>query len=162
MPVNLTPEDKVDYYDSAKEISLEDDRVETDIHINGWGKKLRIRALSFAQMELINKKATNKETGNLDHAEWVYNTLQQGIVRPLFTYNSAKELADNNGSIVRELADEIWNLGRISKKMWDAYILEQKRLTAVETSGNPNGDETDELSEDTEDDTNESGEFRSE
>lgn len=159
MPVNLTPEDAIDYFESAKEVSLEDDRIETDIHISGWAKKMRIRALSFAQMELINKKATHKETGNLDHAEWVYNTIQQGVVRPLFTYNSARELADNNGAFVRELADEIWNLGRISKRMWDAYILEQKRLAAIESSGNPNGDHTD---DETEDDTDDSSEFQSE
>lgn len=162
MPVNLTPEDKIDYFDSAKEVSLEDDRIETDIHVSGWGKKMRIRALSFAQMELINKKATHKETGNLDHAEWVYHTIQQGVVRPLFTYNSARELADNNGAFVRELADEIWNLGRISKRMWDTYILEQKRLAAVEESGNPDGDHTDELSEDESDTTDSSTEFQSE
>lgn len=148
MTVTLTPEEKVEYFDTAKEVSLEDDRIETDILVQGWGKKMRIRALSFAQMEQINKKATHKETGALDHAEWVYNTIKEGVVRPLFTYNSAKELADNNGSFVRELADEIWNLGRISKRMWDAYILEQKRLAAVENSGNPNGDHTDEESTD--------------
>jgi hypothetical protein len=140
MPVNLTPKDEIDYFDNAKEVSLEDDRVETDIHISGWGKKMRIRALSFAQMEIINKKSTD-DKGKLDHAEWVYNTIQQGVVRPLFTINSARELADNSGEFVRELADEIWNLGRISKRMWDAYILEQKRLAEVENTGNPDADE---------------------
>lgn len=140
MSVNLTPKEELEYFESAKEVSLEDDRVETDIHISGWGKKMRIRALSFAQMELINKKAT-KPDGNLDHAEWVYNTIKEAVVRPMFTYNSARELADNNGEFVRELADEIWNLGRISKKMWDAYILEQKRLAELEKTGNPDADE---------------------
>lgn len=141
MGVDLTPKDSIDYFDNAKEITLEDDRIETDIHISGWGRKLRVRALSFAQMELINKKSTDPKTGNLDHAEWAYNTISQGVVRPLFKYNDAKELADNNGEFVRELADEIWNLGRISKKMWDAYLLEQKRNAAIEESGNPDADE---------------------
>lgn len=140
MSVNLTPKEDVDYFDSAKEILLEDDRIETDIHVQGWGKKLRIRALSFGQMELINKKSTNKD-GVLDHAEWVYNTIQHGVTRPAFTYNSAKELCDNNGEFVRELADEIWQLGRISKRMWDTYILEQKRLAEIEKTGNPDADE---------------------
>lgn len=158
MAVNLTPKEELEYFNNAHEVTLEDDRIETDIHVQGWGKKMRIRALSFAQMETINKKATDKKTGNLDHAEWVYNTIKEGVIRPLFTYNSAKELADNNGEFVRELADEIWNLGRISKRMWDAYILEQKRLSDIEKSGNPdadkdieNDDETDEDSSDTSD-----------
>jgi hypothetical protein len=141
MGVNLTPKDEIEYFDSAKEVTLEDDRIETDIHIQGWGKKMRIRALSFSQMESINKKAADKDTGKLDHAEWVYNTIKEGVVRPLFTYNSAKELADNNGEFVRELADEIWQLGRISKRMWDTYILEQKRLSELEKTGNPDADE---------------------
>lgn len=163
MAVNLTPQDKVEYFDSAKEITLEDDRIETDIHVQGWGKKLRIRALSFAQMESINKKATDKKTGALDHAEWVYNTIKEGVVRPLFTYNSAKELADNNGEFVRELADEIWNLGRISKRMWDAYILEQKRLTDIEKSGNPDADKENENDDEADEELSDSSdEFQSE
>lgn len=141
MPVNLTPKDQIEYFDNAREVTLEDDRIETDIHIQGWGKKMRIRALSFAQMEVINKKAIDKETGKLDHVEWVYHTIKEGVVRPLFTYNNAMELADNNGEFVRELADEIWQLGRISKKMWDTYILEQKRLAELEKTGNPDADE---------------------
>lgn len=140
MTVNLTPESKIEYFETAREVSLEDDRIETDIHVQGWGKKMRIRALSFAQMETINKKATDKD-GKLDHAEWVYHTIKEGVTRPLFTYITAKELADNNGEFVRSLADEIWQLGRISKRMWDAYLLEQKRLSAVEESGNPDADE---------------------
>jgi len=157
MTVNLTPKDEIEYFDSAKQVTLEDDRIETDIHISGWERKMRIRALSFAQMELINKKSTDTKTGSLDHAEWVYNTIQQGVVRPLFTYNGAKELSDNNGEFVRELADEIWNLGRISKRMWDAYILEQKRNADLERTGNPDADEG------TEDDTeNDSSELQSE
>src|SRR5688572_22227551 len=113
MGVNLTPKDEVEYFENAKEVTLEDDRIETDIHIQGWGRKMRIRALSFGQMEIINKKATDAKTGKLDHAEWVYNTIKEGVVRPFFSYNAAKELADNNGEFVRELADEIWQLGRI-------------------------------------------------
>lgn len=147
MAVNLTPKEEIAYFENAKDVTLEDDRIETDIHVGGWSRKLRIRALSFAQMELINKKATNKD-GKLDHAEWVYNTIKEGVTRPFFSYNAAKELADNNGEFVRELADEIWNLGRISKRMWDAYILEQKRLSDIEESGNPNADEGTEENED--------------
>lgn len=140
MAINLTTTDDIEYFETAKDITLEDDRIETDIHVTGWNRKLRIRALSFASMELINKNATDKD-GKLDHAEWCYRTIQYGVTRPLFTYNAARELADNNGEFVRELADEIWNLGRISKRMWDAYILEQRKLAKIEETGNPDADE---------------------
>lgn len=161
MGVNLTPKDEVEYFENARDVTLEDDRIETDIHISGWNRKMRIRALSFAQMEVINKKSTDAKTGNLDHAEWVYNSIKEGVTRPLFTYNSAKELADNNGEFVRELADEIWNLGRISKRMWDAYILEQKRVTELEETGNPDADEGIDNDSD-EDAQNTSNEFQAE
>lgn len=148
MTVNLTPKDEIEYFDNAQNVSLEDDRIETDVHIQGWSRKLRVRALSFGQMESINKKSTDPKTGKLDHAEWAYNTIKEGVTRPLFTYNAAKELCDNNGEFVRELADEIWELGRISKRMWDTYILEQKRLAAIENSGNPDADEGIEIEDD--------------
>lgn len=141
MSVNRIPKEDIEYFDSGKEITLEEDRVETDIHIIGWGKKMRIRALSFAQMELINKKSTD-EKGDMDHEQWVYWTIKEGVVRPMMTIAQARDLSENNGSFVRDLANEIWELGRISKKMWDAYILEQKRLAEIEKTGNPNADET--------------------
>lgn len=148
MAINRTPKEDVPYFDSANEVAREDDRVELDIHIVGWGKKMRIRALSFDQMEKINKMATITETdkkqgkvaGTIDHAEWVYWTIKEGVVIPHFTIAQARELADNNGEFVRQLADEIWELGRISKRMWDAYLEEQKRLAAIEKTGNPDAD----------------------
>ncbi len=150
MAINRAPTNDVEYFDSAKEVSLEDDRVETDIHVIGWSKKFRIRALSFEQMERINKLATIQETdkdkgriaGKLDQAEWVYWTIKEGVVRPFFSIAQARELSENNGSFVRELAEEIWNLGRISKRQWDAYITEQSKLIALQESDNPDADES--------------------
>lgn len=149
MAIDRQPKDETDYYDSANEVAKEEDRVEIDIKITGWEKKMRIRALSFAQMEKINQMATIQETdkqerrtaGDLDKAEWTYWTIKEGVVRPYFTIAQARELADNNGGFVRELADEIWNLGRISKRMWDAYILEQQKLASLD-DGNPDADDT--------------------
>jgi len=149
MAIDRQPKEETEYYDSANQVATEEDRVEIDIKITGWEKKMRIRALSFAQMEKINKMATIQETdkderriaGEMDKAEWTYWTIKEGVVRPYFTIAQARELADNNGSFVRELADEIWNLGRISKRMWDAYILEQKKAAALEESDNPDADE---------------------
>ncbi len=150
MTIDRLVSDEVDYFDSAKEITEEEDRVELDIHILGWSKKMRIRALSFAQMEKINKMATYTESdkdkgivaGELNHEEWIYWTIKEGVVRPMMSIGQARSLSDNNGEFVRELADEIWNLGRISKTMWNAYITEQRRLNALNNSENPNADET--------------------
>lgn len=149
MAVDRLPEKELEYYTSAQEVVQEEDRVEIDIHIHGWSKKMRIRALSFEQMEVINRRSTVQVTdqekgliaGTLDHAEWVYNTIKEGVVIPRFTYTSAKALADNNGEFVRELADEIWQLGRISKKMWDTFIKEQTLLNKVESSESLTEDE---------------------
>ncbi len=140
MTTNKIVPDDVEYFSSAAEIAKQDDRVETDIEIQGWGKKLRIRALSFAQMEKINKLATDKD-GVLDHAQWVYHTLVEGIVIPHLNIIQARDLADNNGTIIRELADEIWELGRISKRAWDQFMLEQKRLAEIEKTGNPDANQ---------------------
>jgi len=150
MSIDRQPTETVEYYDSANQVAQEEDRVEIDIKITGWEKKMRIRALSFAQMEKINKMATIQESdkeerkvaGDLDKAEWTYWTIKEGVVRPYFTIAQARELADNNGAFVRELADEIWNLGRISKRMWDAFIEEQKKAAAIDETGNPNADES--------------------
>lgn len=143
--IDRMPNQEVEYYSSAGEVSREEDRVELDIKLLGWDKKMRIRALSFEQMERINKMATitetdkkeNKIAGEIDHQEWVYWTIKEGVIIPSFTIHTARQLGDNNGEFIRQLADEIWELGRISKKMWDSYIEEQKRLSAIEKTGNP-------------------------
>ena len=146
--------DEMDYYETAKEVTEENDRIETDVHITGWQKKLRIRALSFEQMENINKKATihksdnPKLIGTIDSAEWTYWTIVEGVIIPRFTIAQSRLLADNNGVFVRQLADEIWELGRISKRAWDAFIDEQKKLSQMEKTGNPaDGDEDDQAIE---------------
>ncbi len=129
--INRDPKEDIEYFGNAKEIALEDDRIELDIHVIGWSKKFRIRALSFGQMEKITRNARD-EKGDIDNEKWVYWTLVEGIVRPNIRIKEAEELSENNGTFVRELADEIWQLGRISKKQWDEYIAEQLRLSEAE------------------------------
>jgi hypothetical protein len=144
-------EETIEYYNEAEELLAESDIVEIDIRITGWSKKLRIRALTFGQMERINRMATVKQSderehkvaGELDNEEFVYWTIKEGVIRPRFTITQARKFIDNNGEFVRQLSDEIWNLGRISKRAWDAYIEEQKKLAAVNNSDNPNADEHD-------------------
>lgn len=155
MAVDRLVKDDIEYFETAEEVAREEDRVELDIHLLGWTKKFRIRALSFEQMEKINKLATITETdkktgriaGQMDHAEWVYWTIAEGVVRPYFSIAKARALSDNNGEFVRELADEIWNLARISQRMWNAYIDEQRRLAEIEKTGNPDAGDTDESDE---------------
>lgn len=131
--------DNVSYYESPDELFAEDDIIETDVHILGWNRKLRIRALTFGQMAKINRNATAKKDdkdngiveGELQNDLWTYWTLVEGITRPRFKIEQAQRFADSNGEFVKSLADEIWNLGRISKKTWDAYIETIKVANAV-------------------------------
>lgn len=131
--------DSVPYYESPDELFAEDDIIETDVHILGWNKKLRIRALTFGQMAKINRNAVAKKEdkesgiieGELQNDLWTYWTLVEGITRPRFKIEQAQRFADSNGEFVKALADEIWNLGRISKKTWDAYIETIKVANAV-------------------------------
>lgn len=128
--IDRLPTNETQYYDSAEDVLKEDDLIETDVQIVGWSRKFRIRALTFAQMAKINRNATIRETnkdlgieaGELDNELWTYWTIVEGIVRPKFKIETAKRLADNNGEYVKILADEIWNIGRVSKKVWDEYI----------------------------------------
>lgn len=132
--IDRLPKEEVTYYENADELIAEDDIIETDVRVLGWTRKFRIRALTFGQMGKINKHATIRETnkdegveaGDIDNDLWTYWTIVEGVVRPKFKIEQAKRLVDSNGEFVKALADEIWNLGRVSKKAWDSYIEEIK------------------------------------
>jgi hypothetical protein len=125
--VDKRPDETLEYYNSPAEILEEDDIIETDVKVLGWNKKFRIRALTFGQMNTINKNATNADTGALQQDEWAYWTIVEGVVRPKFKIAQARLLSSNNGEFVKNLADEIWGIGRISKKVWDEFIEESNR-----------------------------------
>lgn len=130
--------DEIEYYDSSDQLLQEDDIIETDVHILGWKRKFRIRALTFGQMERINKNSLDDE-GNLLHDKFVYHTIVEGVIRPRFKIDQAIRLSESNGSFVQELSDEIWKLGRLSKTLWDEFITEAKRKIKLE-KGDFNGE----------------------
>ena len=112
----------VTYFSSANEILSADDRVQTDVHFEGWGdKSMRIQALSFDDMEYINNMSTNPD-GDIDSKLYHYHTIIRGVIIPKFNLEQVKQLDEKNGYLVRELVQNIWQLGRISKKAWDSYI----------------------------------------
>jgi hypothetical protein len=126
--INYRP-DGIDYYNTIEELLLETDIIETEVHVLGWKKKFRVRALTFKQQGDISKKALNEKTGTLseeDHAVW---TLVYGLVRPSVNETQARAVLEKNGEYVKSLVDEIWQLGRISKAVWDAFIEENKTAT---------------------------------
>ncbi len=127
MAEDKLPDESIEYYSSPVELLTEDDIIETDVKVLGWDKKFRIRALTFGQMNAINKASMDSETGNLQQDEWTYWTIVEGVVRPKFKIEQARKLADNNGEFVKNLADQVWELGRISKKVWDEFIAESER-----------------------------------
>lgn len=130
MAVDNITEDQESYYESADEILREDDLIETDIKVTGWDKKFRVRALTFEQMERINKNAS--VDGEMKHDLFVYWTIVEGVIRPRFKIDQAIRLAASNGAFVQELSDEIWRLGRIKKSLWDEFITEAKRRNKLE------------------------------
>lgn len=118
--------DTVEYYDKIEDLLVETDLVEADVHVLGWRRKFRIRALTFKQQGSISKKSLDEKTGSLveeDHAVW---TLVYGLVRPAVNEIQARELLNKNGENVKALVDEIWQIGRISKAVWDAFVEETK------------------------------------
>jgi hypothetical protein len=110
-----------DYYESIEEFLEEDQTLEFDVVIRGMNKRLRIRALSFAQMERISKHSTD-DSGIVDNTKFVLHTLVEGVVRPKFNEAKARRLLDANGETIKELAESIWQLGRVSKKQFEEYV----------------------------------------
>jgi hypothetical protein len=121
-----------DYFTNLDEIIRVDDRIETDVVIPAWGgKAIRIRALSFQDMEWINREST-QEDGKLNHLSWVFNTIHKGVIRPLINAHQAKQLGEKNGAALNELAENIWEISRVSKKVFDEYIQKLQELSEEE------------------------------
>jgi len=109
-----------EYYDNVDDLLRDDSILEVDITIKGLKKRVRIRALSFLQMEKINQQSS--KNGEVDNIEFTVNTLAEGLVRPKMNTVQARKLLEANGEVVREIAENIWTLGKISKDMFDKYI----------------------------------------
>lgn len=115
-----------EYFNSAQDLLREDDRIETDITVPGWSKPLRIRALSFTAREKINQASTTPE--GRDFSKYIVHTFVHGVVRPHFTLSDGDELLEHNADILEEVAEYIWQLGRLDKKIFDDYIAALKDL----------------------------------
>jgi hypothetical protein len=109
-----------EYYDNVDDLLKDDSILEVDITIKGLAKRVRIRALSFLQMEKINQQSS--KNGEVDNIEFTVSTLAEGLVRPKMNTAQARKLLEANGEVVREIAENIWTLGKISKDMFDKYI----------------------------------------
>lgn len=109
-----------EYYDNVDDLLQDDSMLEVDLTIKGLKKRLRIRALSFAQMEKINQ--LSQKGGEIDNTEFTVNTIVEGLIRPKMNSAQAKKLLDANGEVVRELAENIWTLGKISKDTFEKYL----------------------------------------
>jgi hypothetical protein len=109
-----------EYYENVDDLLQDDAMLEVDLTIKGLKKRLRIRALSFAQMEKINQ--LSQKNGEVDNTEFTVNTIVEGLIRPKLNSAQAKKLLDANGEVVRELAENIWTLGKISKDAFEKYL----------------------------------------
>jgi hypothetical protein len=109
-----------EYYEDIDDFLKDDPTLEVDVKATGMRKRLRIRALTFAQMERINKASI--VDNKVDNTEFVLNTLVEGIVRPKLNTAQARRLLDAHGETVKEIADSIWQLGRVSRGAFEQYI----------------------------------------
>lgn len=109
-----------EYYDNVDDLLRDDSLLEVDLTIRGLQKRVRIRALSFAQMEKINQQS--QKNGEVDNSEFTVNTIAEGLVRPKMNTVQARKMLDANGEVVRELAENIWTLGKIGKDVFDKYV----------------------------------------
>lgn len=119
-----------DYYEDVNDFLKDDPTIETDVQITGTKKRLRIRALSFAQMEKINKASTQSD-GTIDNVLFVLNTIVEGVVRPKFNQAQAQSLMDAHGETVKTLAENIWQIGKISKGTFQTYIDSVQELKEI-------------------------------
>jgi hypothetical protein len=109
-----------EYYDNVDDLLRDDSLLEVDLTIRGLQKRVRIRALSFAQMEKINQQS--QKNGEVDNTEFTVNTIAEGLVRPKMNTVQARKMLDASGEVVRELAENIWTLGKIGKDVFDKYV----------------------------------------
>lgn len=109
-----------EYYEDIDDFLKDDPTLEVDVKATGMRKRLRIRALTFAQMERINKASI--VDNKVDNIEFVLNTLVEGIVRPKLNTAQARRLLDAHGETVKEIADSIWQLGRVSRGAFEQYV----------------------------------------
>jgi len=109
-----------EYYDNVDDLLRDDSLLEVDLTIRGLQKRVRIRALSFAQMEKINQQS--QKNGEVDNIEFTVNTISEGLVRPKMNTVQARKMLDASGEVVRELAENIWTLGKIGKDVFDKYV----------------------------------------
>lgn len=109
-----------EYYDSVDDLLQDDSLLEVDLTIRGLKKRVRIRALTFIQMEKINQQSS--KNGEVDNIEFTVNTITEGLVRPKLNQAQARKLMEANGEVVRELAENIWTLGKVSKDVFDKYV----------------------------------------
>ena len=119
-----------DYYEGVDDLLNDDTLLEVDLSIKGLKKRLRIRALSYAQMEKIN--GLSQKSGEVDTTEFTVNTIVEGLIRPRMNSAQARKLLDANGEVVRELAENIWTLGKISKDSFDKYVETLRKDTELQ------------------------------
>jgi hypothetical protein len=119
-----------DYYDSVDDLLNDDTLLEVDLTIKGLKKRLRIRALSYSQMEKIN--GLSQKNGETDTTEFTVNTIVEGLIRPRMNSAQARKLLDANGEVIRELAENIWTLGKISKDSFDKYVETLRKDTELQ------------------------------
>jgi hypothetical protein len=78
--------------------------------------------------------------GEINNVEFTVNTITEGLVRPKLNPVQARKMMDANGEVVRELAENIWTLGKVSKDVFDKYVQAIQKDSSLQE---PSADERD-------------------
>lgn len=125
MPLYPTTLEPGEDYASVDDIMESNDLTEATIRIPQWKRRgkpvvIRVRALSLAQREAIQKESTTKD--GVDHIAEIEATLREGCVVPRFDVLQAARLRHKNGAILEQVATFIWSLSSIDQELIDATV----------------------------------------
>lgn len=122
-PGKLEPGDD---YATVEDIMGSNDLTEATVKVPQWRKHgkplaIRVRALSLAQREAVQKESTNKD-GTVDHIAEIEATLREGCVMPRFDILQASRLRHKNGAALEQIATFIWSLSSVDQELIDATV----------------------------------------
>jgi hypothetical protein len=113
-------------YASVDDILGANDLPESTIHVPQWTSKgkplaIRVRALSLAQREQIDRESTRRD-GSIDTVVQIEATLREGVLVPRFDINTSARLRHKNGAALEQIASYIWALSALDQDLIDAAV----------------------------------------
>ena len=98
----------------SKEQLLTPRQLEEDIHLESLGGTVKIRSLSHAQRQDIQKGAMG-ESGEVDQDLMTMLSLVESIIEPKLTIEDIKALREQDASVIDELSIQIGSLNLMGR-----------------------------------------------